>query len=88
MAFTPFKKIKEKRKKRKERRAKYDPSALGSLQMRIDDLAKERGEIKSKGKLNANDKARLKEVQRIINLKSRDMDRYKKKNQTLGNMIK
>lgn len=88
MAFTPFKKIKEKRRKKKQRRAKYDPSPLGSIQMRIDDLAREREEIKSKGKLDAKDKARIKEVQRIINLKSRDMKTYKKKNQTLGSMVK
>ena len=48
MAFTPFKKLKEKRRKKKQRRKKYDPSPLGSMQMKIDALARERQEIKYK----------------------------------------
>tara|TARA_Y100001963_G_scaffold109893_1_gene151990 strand:+ start:357 stop:620 length:264 start_codon:yes stop_codon:yes gene_type:complete len=87
MAFTPFKKMRDKRKKKKQRRAKYDPSPLGSMQMRIDDLAKERDEIKSKDKIDANDRRRLKEVQRIINLTDRNMERYKKKNMKLSDNI-
>ena len=87
MAFTPFKKLREKRRKKKQRRKKYDPSPLGSMQMKIDDLARERQEIKSKDKIDSKDRRRLEEVQRIINLTDRNMKRYKKKNMKLSDNI-
>ena len=87
MAFTPFKKMKEKKRKRKQRRAKYDPSPLGSMQMRMDDLAKERDEIKGKDKISTSEKRKLVELQRIINLTDRNMERYKKKNMKLSDNI-